>query len=229
MSILRAILFFVSTLAIYLGLPLLGWGLGDVGGFLSEGARLGYALIVVGFALAVAVQAINGEEGIRGGGGEDQKRVRRQTIVRFVMSLGLFGALVFLPFADRRGLAVLCLGSGVRWAGAVLSALGYALVFWSGLALGRQYSPEVTIQKDHQLVTGGPYRRIRHPRYLGVLLLALGAGLVFRSWIGLAGCLPLLGILLSRIRDEELLLRQEFGPAWEAYRARSWRLIPYIY
>ena len=112
----------------------------------------------------------------------------------------------------------------------MLSGLGYLLlVFWSGVALGKQYSPEVTIQKDHELITSGPYRVVRHPRYLGVLLLALGAALVFRSWIGLLGYILLLGILLSRIRDEEALLRQEFGPAWEAYRSRSWRMIPYLY
>jgi len=225
----RAAGFFISTLAICLGLPLLGWGLADVRSFLSEGARLGYAVSVAGFALAVAVQAAGGVEGIRGGAGEGQKRVRRQTVVRFVMSLSLFGALLFLPFGDRHALAVIDIGAGARWAGVVLSGLGYLLVFWSGVALGKQYSPEVTIQKDHELITSGPYRVVRHPRYLGVLLLALGVALVFRSWIGLVGCILLLGILQSRIRDEEALLRQEFGPAWEVYRSRSWRVIPYLY
>jgi len=228
-NFLRAALFFITTLLIYLGVPLLGWGLLDVRGFLSEAARLGYAVCVAGFALAVAIQALAGQEGIRGGAGQDDRRVRRQTVVRFAMSLGLFGALFFLPYADRRGLALIGLGPAARWVGVILAGLGYLLVYWSGLALGRQYSPEVTIQKDHQLINGGPYRTVRHPRYLGVLLLALGASLLFRSWIGLTGCVPLLGILLSRIADEERLLHQEFGEAWEAYRARSWRLIPYLY
>jgi protein-S-isoprenylcysteine O-methyltransferase Ste14 len=91
------------------------------------------------------------------------------------------------------------------------------------------YSPEVTVQEDHQLVTSGPYRIIRHPRYLGVLLVALGLSLLFRAWIGLGLGLLVLAVLLGRIRDEEALMRQEFGEAWEGYCQRSWRLVPYVY
>jgi protein-S-isoprenylcysteine O-methyltransferase Ste14 len=103
------------------------------------------------------------------------------------------------------------------------------LMFWSVLDLGRQYSPEVTIQKDHQLVTRGLYRLIRHPRYLGLLILILGSALVFRSWIGIAADVILLGTLLWRIRDEEALLRGEFDAEWEAYCRRTKRLLPWIW
>jgi protein-S-isoprenylcysteine O-methyltransferase Ste14 len=111
----------------------------------------------------------------------------------------------------------------------MLSTAGLLFVFWSGVALGRQYSPEVTIQEDHHLITTGPYRVVRHPRYLGVMLVSTGVSLLFRSWAGLALCAPVLWVLVDRIRDEEAVLEREFGPSWEAYRARSWRLIPYLY
>lgn len=120
-------------------------------------------------------------------------------------------------------------GPLTRWAGLVLFGVGIALVLWSGVVLGRLYSPEVTVQTDYHLITDGPYHYIRHPRYLGGILYAVGFSLAFRSWIGIAACALALGIFLFRIRDEEALMRQEFGPAWETYCRRSWRLIPLVY
>jgi protein-S-isoprenylcysteine O-methyltransferase Ste14 len=91
------------------------------------------------------------------------------------------------------------------------------------------YSAEVTIQPDHHLVTTGLYRSIRHPRYLGLILLGLGAALLFRSGIGLALCVPFMAVLSWRIVDEEMVMHRAFGAEWEAYCRRSWRLIPYVY
>jgi protein-S-isoprenylcysteine O-methyltransferase Ste14 len=75
MKFLRAILFFLATLLIYLGVPLLGWGLGDFRGFFSSAPRLGFALVVGLFSLAVGVQAFSSKQGIRGGKGDETKFV----------------------------------------------------------------------------------------------------------------------------------------------------------
>jgi protein-S-isoprenylcysteine O-methyltransferase Ste14 len=229
MKILRSFVFFLATVLLYLGLPLLGWGLDDLHGFFSLAPRAGYALAVVLFGTAVGVQAFRGTEGIRGGRGEETKWNRRESLVRFGLVLVLYLALLFIPFADRRGIAVLAEGSALRWLGVGLCLLGYGFVFWSGLALGRQYSAEVTIQKDHQLITSGPYRQIRHPRYLGVIALALGMALAYRSAPGLVAAPLILGVLLLRIHDEEELLQREFGVEWVSYSKNSWRLLPGIY
>ena len=58
-----------------------------------------------------------------------------------------------------------------RWLGVAFTTLGFTLIYGSGVALGKQYSPDVTIQAGHQLVTKGIYRYIRHPRYLGMICL----------------------------------------------------------
>jgi len=229
MRFLRLSLFFVATLLIYLGVPLLGWGLGDLGGFFSSAPRLGYAVIVGMFSLAVGVQAYDSTQGIRGGKGEEGKFVFRQRLVRIGLVLSLYIALFFIPFFDRHGIGVFGDSSIARWLGAVLSALGFTLVFWSGLALGRQYSADVTIQEGHHLITNKVYRYIRNPRYLGVIALSIGVSCIFRSWIGLVASLFFLIILLYRIKDEETLMHTEFGGEWEAYCQRSWRLIPYLY
>jgi protein-S-isoprenylcysteine O-methyltransferase Ste14 len=190
---------------------------------------MGYALLVGLFSLAVGVQAFDSTEGIWGGKGEQGKFVYRQRLVRIVLELSMYIALLFLPLFDRHGIGVIHEGNMVRWLGVVLSGLGFTLVFWSGVALGRQYSADVTIQKGHHLITSGVYRFIRHPRYLGVIALAIGISCVFRSWIGLIASLVFLAVLIYRISDEEATMHKEFGMEWEAYCENSWRLIPFIF
>jgi protein-S-isoprenylcysteine O-methyltransferase Ste14 len=228
-KLLRAVSVFLTTGLMYLGLPILGWGLDGLRGFFADGPRLGYALAVAALGIGVAWQTRHGMHGVRGGKGEPGKLVRKQTVVRYALVTFLFAALAFLGFADRRSLAVTAMGEIIRWGGTTVAAAGFGLVFWSGVALGRQYSPEVTIQEDHQLITAGAYRVVRHPRYLGVMLTAVGVSLLFRSWAGLLLCPPLLGVLLDRIKDEEAVMHREFGAAWERYCRQSWRLVPYLY
>jgi protein-S-isoprenylcysteine O-methyltransferase Ste14 len=226
---LRAIGFLVNTILIYLGLPLLGWGIRDLKGFFSLNQRLGYAIAIIAFSLAVGHVAIHIPESIRGGKGQEGKLVFRQRIVHLLVVLLLFGGLVFLPFGDRHNIGVMSLVPRARWAGLILFCLGFGLIFWSSVALGRLYSPEVTIQENHQLITSGLYRFIRHPRYLGGFILGIGFSFLYRSWIGLVLSFAFFVIILFRIRDEEAVMHREFGQVWEAYCERSWRLIPFLY
>ncbi len=229
MKYLQAVAYFLVTLIVYLGLPLIGWGIDDLQGFFFLYPRSGYALLIVVLALAIGYQAIDAPEGFRGGREDKSKRLKRQSVIAVVLSLLLFGALFFLPFADRRSVGVMIDRQTVRWLGLILTGIGLVLIFWSGMALGKMYSPEVTIQKNHHLVITGLYGHIRHPRYLGAVLVALGLSFLFRSWVGMAASIPVLGVILLRIKDEEVFMHQEFGAEWEAYCIQSWRLIPYLY
>ena len=229
MKYVRSVAYTLATMLLYLGLPLLGWGINDLFGFFSSGPRAGYAVLIAIFALAVGVQSVGDPQGIRGGEGEAGKLVIRQRLVRVGLILILYLVLVFLPYADRRSIGILEVSRGVRWIGLFFSGIGLGLVFWSGVALGRMYSQDVTIQKDHRLVTNGPYRYIRHPRYLGVMVTAAGISLLFRSWLGLTLSFLVTLILYLRIRDEEAVLLREFGQEWEDYCQSSWRLLPYLY
>ncbi len=79
------------------------------------------------------------------------------------------------------------------------------------------------------LVTSGPYRLVRHPIYLGFVLLAIGEALAFGSWpalvIALAGIVP---TFAWRARAEEKLLGGSFGERYAVYRARTRLMIPYL-
>jgi protein-S-isoprenylcysteine O-methyltransferase Ste14 len=78
-------------------------------------------------------------------------------------------------------------------------------------------------------MTGGLYGVIRHPSYLGLFVLMLGWGLTFRSGVGVVVAVLSLVVVLARIGSEERLLSETFGTEYEAYRSRTWRLIPYVY
>jgi protein-S-isoprenylcysteine O-methyltransferase Ste14 len=229
MKYLRGFLSFLWTVILYAGLPALGWGLDDIGGFFASPQRLWYAVGIAGFGLVAACKMIRLPESFQGGKGQTEKFVPRQRMVRVAVTLLLFLGLVLIPFTDRRSLLVMAENSNLRWIGWMLGALGLGLIFRSGLALGRFYSREVTLQEGHRLITHGPYRIIRHPRYLGIFIMGAGLALLFRSWIGLALTALAMAIVLFRIHDEEALMHREFGAAWEAYCRISHKLIPYIW
>ncbi len=116
----------------------------------------------------------------------------------------------------------------MRWFGVALYAVGGVLRLAPVFALGRRFSGLVAIQANHRLVTNGIYGVIRHPSYLGLFITALGWG-PFRAGVGIIIALMMLPVVIARIRAEERLLSETFGCEYEAYRARTWRFVPYVY
>jgi protein-S-isoprenylcysteine O-methyltransferase Ste14 len=213
----RIALVLVGTLA-YLSLAILGWG--GIAAFFSDPART---------ALAVALALLAGVSLFAGGNvssGVREDRSNRWVLGAFAV-LGLLDG--FLPaYTDRLEFWTVDV-EAIRWVGVLLFALGGALRIWPVFLLGNRFSGLVAIQPGHALLTTGLYSIIRHPSYLGLLTNSLGWALAFRSGIGVLITALLLPPLLARIRAEEALLRSEFGEEYEAYRARTSRLIHGIY
>ncbi|MGA7880511.1 MAG: isoprenylcysteine carboxylmethyltransferase family protein, partial [Terrimicrobiaceae bacterium] len=103
------------------------------------------------------------------------------------------------------------------------------LRLWPVFVLGNRFSGLVAIQPGHTLVTSGVYGVIRHPSYLGLLVNSRGWALAFRSGVGILLTALTIPPLLARVGAEEKLLRTHFGDEYDAYRARTWRLIPGLY
>ena len=141
--------------------------------------------------------------------------------------LGLLAA-VLPAYTDRIGFWTID-GDTTRWFGVVIYAIGGALRLWPVVVLGNRFSGLVAIQPGHQLVTNGIYSVIRHPSYLGMLMNSLGWSLAFRSGVGVLLVAFLLWPLIARMNAEEKLLREQFGDEYDAYRARTSRLIPGVY
>jgi protein-S-isoprenylcysteine O-methyltransferase Ste14 len=95
--------------------------------------------------------------------------------------------------------------------------------------LGRRFSGLVAIQPGHTLVTTGIYSLVRNPSYVGLLLSSFAWGLAFRSIVGLVLAALMIPPLIARIHAEERLLASQFGAEYEAYRRKTWRLIPGLY
>ncbi|HLE96774.1 MAG TPA: isoprenylcysteine carboxylmethyltransferase family protein [Candidatus Thermoplasmatota archaeon] len=120
--------------------------------------------------------------------------------------------------------------ASVALAGLALVAAGGALRVASILTLRRHFSYELRVEAGHRLVSAGPYRLVRHPSYLGILLIAVGAPLALASaWGMLAGGGAMIAVLVARIREEEALLRDAFGAEYEAYSKRTWRILPPVW
>jgi protein-S-isoprenylcysteine O-methyltransferase Ste14 len=204
--------------AAYVGLAVLGWG--GFSAFFSHPART--ALVIVLFALAAVALFAGGNLSP----GEREDRGNRWVLAVFGV-VGLLAA--YLPaYTDRKEIWTID-GDAVRWLGVILFAAGGALRIWPVFVLGPRFSGLVAIQPGHTLVTRGVYSIIRHPSYLGLLVSSLGWVLAFRSGIGVLLVALLIPPLLVRIKAEERLLRSQFGEEYNAYCARTSRLIPGVY
>lgn len=208
----------VLSILVYLGLAIVGFG--GFNAFFAQPALLALALIT----LALTGAALFSEANLSAGYRED--RANRWVFIAFAV-LGLLSA--YLPACTDRNDIWTFDGATVRWIGVVLYAAGGILRLWPVFVLGRRFSGLVAIQPGHQLVTGGIYSVIRHPSYLGLLAGSFGWALAFRSGVGLVLAALMIVPLVGRIRAEEKLLLAQFGSAYEAYRARTSRLVPGLY
>jgi protein-S-isoprenylcysteine O-methyltransferase Ste14 len=107
--------------------------------------------------------------------------------------------------------------------GAALYFPGLALVLWGRVTLGRHYGASSTLGAQlfagHRLITHGPYGYVRHPMYLGLLLVALGGLLIYQTWT-FVFFLANFPVFFVRARREERALSAAFGEEWETYRRR---------
>jgi len=114
--------------------------------------------------------------------------------------------------------------------GIVLMVVGLVVRVQAYRALGKCWSLRVQIKEGQPLVRTGPYRFVRHPAYLGMLLVCLGIPIAFRSiWAAVVMAAGMWPAVAYRIRIEERLLEAHFGDEYRAYAQRTARLIPRVF
>jgi protein-S-isoprenylcysteine O-methyltransferase Ste14 len=125
---------------------------------------------------------------------------------------------------------LLVLGDWLTWVGVFIMAAGIIFRRYAIYVLGKFFTATVQIQSNHELIKAGPYRYIRHPSYLGILIITVGLGIALANWISLLMCivLPLIGVI-KRINVEEGELEKHFGEKYREYRKSTWRIVPYVY
>ena len=133
--------------------------------------------------------------------------------IRYSVPPNLFGGANWLKLA---GIALLVIALTIRW-----SAI---------LTLGRAFSANVAIKDAQKLCRAGLYRFVRHPSYLGLLLVFFAVGVHSRNWISFCiEVVPTTAAMLYRIQIEEAVLREAFGKEYIEYSGSTKRLIPGIY
>lgn len=122
------------------------------------------------------------------------------------------------------------LPAAARWTGAVLAlSLLPISIHWAQRSLGNNVTTTVIIRENHELITHGPYRWIRHPLYVNGLALYGALALVSGSWV--IAVLLALGflIILVRTRKEEAMLIEKFGQRYLDYMKSTGRFIPRLH
>jgi protein-S-isoprenylcysteine O-methyltransferase Ste14 len=117
----------------------------------------------------------------------------------------------------------------VKLIGLAFECAGVTLAIWARRILGRNWSGEITIKKDHELIRSGPYRSVRHPIYSGLLLMYTGTATVSGQTHALIGLLLAIIAYLRKTRMEEANLVNAFGTRYGDYREETWAIIPGIY
>jgi len=119
-----------------------------------------------------------------------------------------------------------------RWVtdlGVALAFVGVGFAIWARRHIGRYWSARVSIVTEHKLIRTGPYGRIRHPIYTGMLVALVGTALVvgeYRALVGLG--IALLGFAI-KARKEETYLAARFGREFEEHRRRTGFLLPKVF
>jgi protein-S-isoprenylcysteine O-methyltransferase Ste14 len=118
------------------------------------------------------------------------------------------------------------LPSWLRWLGFFIGLLSIALIIWVQIELDRQFSPQLQLRQGHQLITSGPYSRVRHPLYAALDVFGLSLALVSANWFFVGFfVLSLVGLYL-RVPKEEQMMLDQFGNEYRAYMQRTGRYFP---
>ena len=203
----------------FLLLMVMAWGSWD--GFFAHPVRVGVVALHLVMIPVMTLSTSGRSKGLK-------HSADWKPFFPLLMFHSLFTAWV-MPYMDARDLWVLPGGDALRWAGLVVLAAGVALRLGPMLELGRRFVSVVALQREHTLHTRGFYELVRHPSYLGILLMDLGFAGVFRSALALA-LMPVVFWMFRRRMDvEEAFMVEQFGAEYREYMGRTRRILPGVY
>ena len=135
-------------------------------------------------------------------------------------------SLLYIFYPRWTAWSTVALPEWLRWAGAGLGAAVAPLSYWAASTLGSNRTSTVAIREEHELVTSGPYRWVRHPLYtIGVAFFSALSLLAANWYIGLALLLALV-VIFARTAKEEARLVEHFGDDYRDYQRRTGRFFP---
>lgn len=147
-------------------------------------------------------------------------------LLRLFGLIGWLSVITYLINPDWMKWSEMPLPDWIRFIGVITGAVSVPLLYWLFRSIGRNITQTVKTRKEHELVTNGPYRWVRHPLYSVGTLLFLSFALISSNWfIGLMTLMSLV-MLMVRLPKEEMNLIERFGDEYKDYMRRTGRLIP---
>ena len=175
------------------------------------------ALLWVVFWVTWIVAAVHAKRDVAGS--------RRFLLARLLVVVAVV-ALVRFNILETR--AVFRTPPALQYAGIALLVCGLALALWARAYLGTNWGTPMSVKADPELVTTGPYSRVRHPIYTGIILAMLGtacaAGI---PW--LVGAVALAGFFVYSATVEERAMAQLFPATYPEYRRTTRMLVPFVF
>src|SRR5205085_9779155 len=107
-----------------------------------------------------------------------------------------------------------------------LALAGLAIAIWARVHLGQYWSDKIVLKVDHQLIRSGPYARMRHPIYSGVLLGVLGTALLLGEIRGVLAFALLFTNYAIKAKKEERMLSARFSDQFQEHSQRAGFLLP---
>ena len=189
-------------------------------------AKLAWTLgVVAWFVLRLPFQ----RKARRTGVADPRRKNLREMVLLSISTCGLgvvpaFYTVTGFPAAFSYAPSPLQVGAGV------LVFLFALWLFWRTHSdLGRQWSVTLELRESHQLITSGVYRHVRHPMYSAFFLWAIAQALLLPNLVaGLSGLVGFGTLYLFRVGEEEAMMREAFGAQYDAYCARTKRVIPFL-
>ena len=155
-----------------------------------------------------------------------QKKSTIELIFLVLNGVGMIVPIIYV-FSSVLDFANYSLPNWLGWAGIVIFALAIWLLWRSHHDLGRHWTVTVALRDDHELITSGVYRYIRHPMYSAHLIWALAQIMILHNWIaGYSFLIVQIPFYLIRIKNEEAMMIEQFGDAYKTYMEETDRLIP---
>jgi protein-S-isoprenylcysteine O-methyltransferase Ste14 len=160
---------------------------------------------------------------------EEEEKVGGVALVALKVSiLGYFASIaLYIISPSWMRWSELALPAWIRWAGVLVSIVCSPFLIWINRTMGRFYLDRLELKDDHELITSGPFSRIRNPMYLVFCVFTFSMGLVTSYALSLLFSITIMASLNWVVDHEEEMMFERFGDEYRAYMERTGRFLPH--
>jgi protein-S-isoprenylcysteine O-methyltransferase Ste14 len=160
---------------------------------------------------------------------EKQEESIVSRIANLLAIFALLSLILYLINPQWMSWASLPIPDALRWFGVIITIGGFALLGWSQVALGRNWSDQPRITESQIFIENGPYQWVRHPIYSAFIMILGSSLLITANWfIGGLWLLITLVDINERIKFEEAKMVEQFGDEYQSYMQRTGSLYPHF-